>query len=99
MEIMKLEQFSRLLKLENCLTEHQAIFHTDAVQAYGIENIDVNELKVDLLSVSAHKINGPKGIGFLYARNGVKLSPRLFGGEQERKRRAGTENVPSIAGF
>jgi cysteine desulfurase len=81
------------------LREHPAVFHTDAVQAYGLEKINVQELRVDLLSVSAHKINGPKGIGFLYAHSDVKLSSRLFGGEQERKRRAGTENVPSIAGF
>ncbi|MDE3839720.1 cysteine desulfurase NifS [Bacillus methanolicus] len=81
------------------LAEHQAVFHTDAVQAYGLEKINVNEAKIDLLSVSAHKINGPKGIGFLYIRDGIKLLPRIFGGEQERKRRAGTENVASIVGF
>lgn len=81
------------------ISGHSAIFHTDAVQAYGLEEMDVTELGVDLLSVSAHKINGPKGIGFLYAHPNVKLSARLYGGEQERKRRAGTENVPSIAGF
>ncbi|SFA94810.1 MULTISPECIES: cysteine desulfurase family protein [unclassified Bacillus (in: firmicutes)] len=81
------------------LEEHQAFLHTDAVQAYGIEKIDVKESKIDLMSVSAHKLNGPKGIGFLYAREGIKLSPRQFGGEQEKKRRAGTENVTSIAGF
>lgn len=81
------------------LVQHQAQFHTDAVQAYGLEKIDVKEMGIDLLSVSAHKINGPKGIGFLYAQKDIKLSPRLFGGDQERKRRAGTENVPSIAGF
>jgi len=81
------------------LKDHQAKFHTDAVQAYGLEKIDVNEIQVDLLSVSAHKINGPKGIGFLYARENVKLAQRSFGGEQERKRRAGTENTASIAGF
>lgn len=81
------------------LSGHQAVFHTDAVQAYGIEKINVDELKVDLLSVSAHKINGPKGIGFLFIRNGIKLARQLFGGEQERKRRAGTENVAAIAGF
>ncbi|MDP4162798.1 MAG: cysteine desulfurase family protein [Bacillota bacterium] len=78
---------------------HQAKFHTDAVQAYGLEKIDVNECNIDLLSVSAHKINGPKGTGFLYVRGNVKLSQRLFGGDQERKRRAGTENTASIAGF
>ncbi|WP_080844759.1 cysteine desulfurase family protein [Cytobacillus gottheilii] len=81
------------------LADHQALFHTDAVQAYGLQKIDVKELQVDLLSVTAHKLNGPKGIGFLYANKNVMLSSRLFGGEQERKRRAGTENVPAIAGF
>lgn len=81
------------------LSSHGTLFHTDAVQAYGLVDIDVRELHVDLLSVSAHKINGPKGIGFLYIRNDVKVSPLIFGGEQERKRRAGTENVASIAGF
>ncbi|WP_428909225.1 cysteine desulfurase family protein [Niallia sp. Krafla_26] len=88
-----------IAKMGEILEDHQAIFHSDAVQAYGIEKLSVKELKVDLLSVSAHKINGPKGIGFLYAKKGIQLSPRLFGGEQERKRRAGTENVPAIAGF
>lgn len=88
-----------IAEMGQILTGHQALFHTDAVQAYGMEKIDVNELKVDLLSVSAHKINGPKGIGFLYIKNGVKLAPQSFGGDQERKRRAGTENVPAIAGF
>ncbi|WAA10282.1 cysteine desulfurase family protein [Fervidibacillus albus] len=81
------------------LSNHSAIFHTDAVQAFGLLPIDCKELGVDLLSVSAHKINGPKGIGFLYAKNGVKLVPHQYGGEQERKRRAGTENVPGIGGF
>ncbi|MEH7442284.1 cysteine desulfurase family protein [Bacillus sp. JJ1122] len=81
------------------LSGHQAVFHTDAVQAYGIEKLRVDDLQVDLLSVSAHKINGPKGIGFLYIREGIKLARQVFGGEQERKRRAGTENVAAIAGF
>jgi cysteine desulfurase len=81
------------------LKDHSALFHTDAVQAYGMEDIDVKKQFIDLLSVSSHKINGPKGIGFLYVKNGIKLAPRFFGGEQERKRRAGTENVPSVAGF
>ncbi|WP_338451518.1 cysteine desulfurase family protein [Niallia oryzisoli] len=88
-----------IAEIGQILSSHQAVFHTDAVQAYGMEKIDVNELQVDLLSASAHKINGPKGIGFLYIKNGVKLAPRTFGGEQERKRRAGTENVPAIIGF
>lgn len=81
------------------LADHPAFFHTDAVQAYGLLPIDVREMGIDLLSVSAHKLNGPKGIGFLYAKTGVRFIPALYGGEQERKRRAGTENVPAIAGF
>ncbi len=81
------------------LAGHQALFHTDAVQAYGLLRLDVNKAGVDMLSVSAHKVNGPKGIGFLYAKEGIKLAPRTFGGEQERKRRAGTENLVSIEGF
>ncbi len=81
------------------LQEHQAIFHTDAVQAYGLVDIDVNQYKIDFLSVSAHKINGPKGTGFLYMREGKKVTPLLFGGEQEKKRRAGTENVAGIIGL
>lgn len=81
------------------LVDHQAAFHTDAVQAYGVVKLDVQDLKVDMLSVSAHKINGPKGVGFLYVREGISVAQRAFGGEQERKRRAGTENVPAIAGF
>lgn len=81
------------------LKEHQAILHTDAVQAYGIESINVNESFIDLLSVSAHKVNGPKGTGFLFARENVKLVPRSFGGDQERKRRAGTEDIASIIGL
>ena len=81
------------------LLEHQAVFHTDAVQAYGIVPIDVDDLQVDLLSVSSHKLNGPKGVGFLYERTGMTTKPHLYGGEQERKRRAGTENVPAIVAF
>ncbi|GEM03757.1 putative cysteine desulfurase IscS 1 [Halolactibacillus miurensis] len=81
------------------LEDHQALFHTDAVQAYGIMPLDVEALHVDLLTVTAHKINGPKGIGALYKRREVKLQPLFFGGDQERKRRPGTENLPGIAGF
>lgn len=81
------------------LQDHHAFFHTDAVQAYGIVPIDVNHLHIDLLSVSSHKINGPKGVGFLYCREGISLMPVMYGGEQERKRRAGTENLPAILGF
>ena len=79
--------------------EHDIIFHTDAVQAYCQLPIDVDELGVDLLSSSAHKINGPKGIGFLYIRKGLKLRSFIHGGAQERRRRAGTENVPGIVGY
>ncbi|MBO1514816.1 cysteine desulfurase family protein [Metabacillus bambusae] len=86
-------------EIANVLKDHQALFHTDAVQAFGVEHINVKDLGVDLLSVSAHKINGPKGVGFLYVKNGVKLQPSLYGGEQELKRRAGTENVSGIYGF
>jgi cysteine desulfurase len=75
------------------------LFHTDAVQALGLFDVDVNEQKIDLLSLSAHKIYGPKGIGALYIRDGIKLKPILYGGVQERGMRAGTENVPGIAGL
>lgn len=88
-----------IAEIGKLLKEHQAYFHTDAVQAYGLVAIDVKEFGIDLLSISAHKINGPKGVGFLYASTNVKFEPLLIGGEQERKRRAGTENVPSIAGL
>lgn len=81
------------------LENHQAVFHTDAVQAYGVVPLNVEQLKVDCLSVSAHKLNGPKGIGFLYVKTGIQLSPFMIGGEQERKRRAGTENVPAVMAF
>ena len=88
-----------IAEIGELLKEHQAIFHTDAVQAYGIIPIDVEQLGVDLLSVSAHKLNGPKGVGYLYERTGTNTIPRMYGGEQERKRRAGTENVPAIVAF
>lgn len=81
------------------LADHPATFHTDAVQAYGIVPLDVKTLNVDLLSVSSHKLNGPKGIGFLYQKPKTNLYTQLIGGEQERKRRAGTENVPAAAAF
>lgn len=81
------------------LADHQAWFHTDAVQAYGLEQIDVNRDHIDLLSTSAHKINGPKMIGFLYRREGLKFPSLIKGGDQENKRRAGTENVPATAAF
>lgn len=79
--------------------ENGILFHTDAVQAYGHVPIDVNEMNIDMLSASGHKINGPKGIGFLYLRNSAKLGAFIHGGAQERSRRAGTQNVPGIVGF
>lgn len=78
---------------------HNVLFHTDAVQAFGQVPINVDELGVDMLSASGHKLNGPKGIGFLYIRKGVKIRSFIHGGAQERKRRAGTENVPGIIGL
>lgn len=79
--------------------EKNILFHTDAVQAYGHLPIDVQSLSIDMLSVSGHKLGGPKGIGFLYIRKGIKIGSFIHGGSQERGRRAGTENVPAIAGF
>lgn len=79
--------------------EHGILFHTDAVQAFGQIPINVDECNIDMLSSSAHKINGPKGIGFLYIRKGVKIRSLIHGGAQERKRRAGTENIPGIVGY
>lgn len=79
--------------------EHGILFHTDAVQAYGHVPIDVNEMNIDMLSASGHKFNGPKGIGFLYIRTGIKNRSFLHGGQQERGRRAGTENVTGIVGI
>ena len=79
--------------------EHGILFHTDAVQAFGQLPIDVMEENIDMLSASGHKLNGPKGIGFLYIKKGLKLRSLIHGGGQERKRRAGTENVPGIVGF
>ncbi|MBU3875560.1 cysteine desulfurase NifS [Faecalicatena sp. AGMB00832] len=79
--------------------ERGILFHTDAVQAFCQVPINVDECHIDMLSASAHKLNGPKGIGFLYIRKGVKIRSFVHGGAQERKRRAGTENVPGIVGF
>lgn len=79
--------------------EHGILFHTDAVQAFGQVPINVDECHIDMLSASGHKLNGPKGIGFLYIRKGVKIRSFVHGGAQERKRRAGTENVPGIVGL
>lgn len=86
-------------EIAELLAHHPAYFHTDAVQAFGSEDIDVTRLAVDLLTMSGHKIHGPKGIGFLYIREKTKLSPILFGGSQQNKRRPGTENIPAIIGL
>ena len=81
------------------VADSNAWFHTDAVQAYGLLDIDVQADHIDLLSTSAHKLNGPKFLGFLYQRDGIKFDSYIKGGDQELTRRAGTENVPAIAGF
>lgn len=79
--------------------EHNILFHTDAVQAFGQVPINVDEMNIDMLSASSHKVNGPKGVGLMYIRKGVKIRSFIHGGAQERKRRAGTENIPGIVGF
>ncbi|MFC4738224.1 cysteine desulfurase family protein [Bacillus daqingensis] len=81
------------------LKEHQTVFHTDAVQALGKRRLNVTELGIDMLAASAHKFNGPNGTGFLYVRKGIQLDPLLYGGSQERKRRAGTESTALAAGM
>ncbi|MGM0921036.1 MAG: cysteine desulfurase family protein [Bacillota bacterium] len=91
--IQPIEEIGKALK------DHQAFFHTDAVQAFGILDLNVKESYIDMLSASGHKINGPKGTGFLYIKEGISLKQHSHGGEQELKRRAGTENVPGIAGL
>lgn len=79
--------------------ENHIYFHTDAVQAFGQVPINVDEMNIDMLSASAHKLHGPKGVGMLYIRKGIKIRSFVHGGAQERKRRAGTENIPGIVGF
>lgn len=86
-------------EIGNIAHEKGILFHTDAVQAYGHVPIDVQALRIDMLSASGHKLGGPKGIGFLYIRQGVKIRSLIHGGAQERGRRAGTENVPAVAGL
>ncbi|WP_088226229.1 cysteine desulfurase NifS [Desulfosporosinus sp. FKB] len=79
--------------------EHGIVFHVDAVQSFGKIPIDVKAMAIDLLTISSHKIYGPKGVGALYIRKGVRVAPRIYGGGQEKKRRSGTENTPGIIGF
>jgi len=86
-------------EIGNIARENNVYFHTDAVQAVGNIKIDVKDLNIDLLSMSAHKLYGPKGIGALYIRQGVKIDSYIHGGAQEKNRRAGTENIPGIVGF
>ncbi|NMA90196.1 MAG: cysteine desulfurase [Amphibacillus sp.] len=86
-------------EIANVLKDHQAYFHTDAVQAYGLIKLDVKQLGVDLMSASAHKLNGPKGVGFLYAQQDVKFNALQHGGNQERLKRPGTESLPGIVGM
>lgn len=86
-------------KIGEVCRKRKAVFHTDAVQSFCKEKIKVNEMNIDLLSASAHKIHGSKGIGLLFVKNGIKLRKRTYGGEQELGLRAGTENVPAIMGF
>lgn len=95
-EIGTIEPIAEIGKIAK---EHGVLFHTDAVQAFTQVPIDVEEMNIDMLSASGHKINGPKGIGFLYIRKGVKIRSFVHGGAQERSRRAGTENVPGIIGL
>lgn len=91
--IQPIKEIGRIAK------EHNILFHTDAVQAFGQIPINVEKMHIDMLSASGHKLNGPKGIGFLYIRKGVKIGSFIHGGAQERKRRAGTENIPGIVGL
>ena len=88
-----------LKKIGELCKKKNVLFHTDAVQSFGKEKINVHESKIDLLSASAHKIGGPKGVGFLFVREGINIKPLFYGGEQERGLRPGTENLSSIAGF
>lgn len=88
-----------IAEIGKILQEQGILFHTDAVQTAGILELDVNSLNVDLLSLSAHKLYGPKGVGALYVRKGVRLDSLIHGGAQERRRRAGTENVAGVVGL
>lgn len=91
--IQPLEEIGKIAR------SHEVLFHTDAVQSFGHVPLDVEKMNIDMLSASGHKVHGPKGIGLLYIRKGVKIRSFIHGGAQERKRRAGTHNVPGIVGF
>lgn len=95
-EVGTIQNVKTLAKIAH---DYDIIFHTDAVQAIGQINIDVQDMEVDLLSISAHKIHGPKGVGALYVKSGINFEPITFGGNQERGKRSGTENVAGIAGL
>lgn len=95
-EIGTIEPIAEIGKIAK---DHGALFHTDAVQAFGHIPMNVDEMNIDMLSASGHKINGPKGIGIMYIRKGVKIGSFVHGGAQERQRRAGTHNVPGIVGI
>ena len=95
-EIGTIEPIKEIVEIAH---RHGILFHTDAVQAFGQIPIHVDEMNIDMLSASGHKFNGPKGIGFLYIKKGLKLKSFIHGGQQERGRRAGTENVPGIVGI
>lgn len=88
-----------IMNISDIASKHNVLLHTDAVQAYGHIDIDVNSMGIDMMSVSAHKFNGPKGVGFLYVSNRVPISPLIYGGSQEFGKRAGTYNVPGIVGM
>lgn len=90
-----IEEIGAIIKAQN----PETLFHVDAIQAYGKEKILPNGMKIDLLSMSGHKIHGPKGVGFLYVKEGTKIQPIIFGGGQQKGIRSGTENVPGIAGL